>query len=66
MEFVVQFLLYTIGAYVAYIIADRVKTRNPGINVEPTLYAIGSVIFGYMWVMLFLFVKLALYNSKNK
>ena len=66
MEFIVQFLLYAIGAYVAYIIADRVKTRNPGINVEPTLYAIGSVIFGYMWVMLFLFIKLALYNSKNK
>lgn len=65
MEFIVQFLLYAIGAYVAYIIADRVKTRNPGFNIEPTLYAIGSVLFGYMWVMLFLFIKLALYNSKK-
>ena len=44
MEFVVQFLLYAIGAYVAYIIADRVKTRNPGINVEPIAYSVGSTL----------------------
>lgn len=66
MEFLAQLLVYAVGAYVAYFIADKVKTSKPSINVEPVLYAAGSVLFGFLWVMLFLAIKLALYNNKNK
>lgn len=65
MEFLLQLIVHGLFAYAAYIIANKVKTSKPDINVEPVLYAIGSVIFGFLWVMAFLAIKIALYNDKK-
>lgn len=66
MEFLVELIVYGLFAYAAYMIADKVRVKNPEFNVEPALYAVGSVIFGFLWVMAFLAIKYAWWVNKNK
>lgn len=64
MEFILQLIVYPLFAYAAYRISDKARIKNPDINIEPVLYAIGSVVFGFLWVMLFLAIKVSIYNRK--
>lgn len=66
MEFLLQVIVYAICAFIAYKTAKKVKDMNPGFEIRPELYAVGAVLFGFIWVLLFLAIKYAIWNNKNK
>lgn len=65
---------YTIGLVISYVllaglsyfVAHKAVEKNPGINVNPVLYAVGSLAFGALWVMAFLGCKVLWFRNKQK
>ena len=57
---------YILWAGLSYFVAHKAVEKNPGINVNPILYAVGSLAFGALWVMVFLGCKVLWFRSKQK
>ena len=64
MEFAVV-LAYLMWMLVDYMAAKAVKNNNKGININPTLYAVGAFLFGGIFPLIFLGCKL-LYWKHNE
>ena len=58
-------LAYVLWAAINHQAATCVKQKEPGINVNPNMYAIGSILFGGIFPLLFLFIKYFLYKNRN-
>lgn len=50
----------------SYFAAHKAVEKNPGINVNPILYAIGAVALGALWVLAFLGGKVLWFRNKQK
>ena len=57
---------YVLWAGLSYFVANKAVEKNPGINVNPVLYAVGSLAFGALWVMAFLGCKVLWFRNKQK
>lgn len=57
---------YILWAGLSYFVANKAVEKNPGINVNPVLYAIGALAFGALWVMAFLGCKVLWFRNKQK
>lgn len=55
-----------IGAGVSYFVANYYVKENPGIKMEPALYALGGFFFGFMLPIAVATVKMFLYRDKQK
>lgn len=55
-----------IGAVVSYFVANYYVKENPGIKMEPALYALGGFFFGFMLPIVVATVKVFLYRNKQK
>ena len=65
METLVFLLALVFWSCASYFIAKKVKEKHPSFNIEPMMYATGSLLIGFVWVMLFLGVKFIAWNSKQ-
>lgn len=64
MEMFLEVFFMVLFAFAAYKIAEKTGKDNPGLRVEPALYALGSAVFGFIWVMAFLICKVYLHHKK--
>ena len=64
MEVFFEVFFTVLFAIAAYKIAEKTRNDNPGLRAEPALYAIGSAVFGFIWVMAFLICKVYLHHRK--
>lgn len=64
MECILTVLAYVLWAFINHQAATCVKQREPGIDVNPNMYVIGSVLFGGILPLLFLFAKYFLYKNR--
>lgn len=64
MECILTVLAYVLWAVINYQAATAVKQKEPGIDVNPNMYVIGSILFGGIFPLLFLFAKYFLYKNR--
>lgn len=55
-----------IGAVASYFVANYYVKENPGIKMEPALYALAGFFFGFMLPIAVATVKMFLYRNKQK
>ena len=64
-----EFTSFIIGiiiwGLINYFAAKYISDKNPGLDVNPTYYVVGTVLFGGIWPLLFLFVKYLIWRNKN-
>ena len=64
MEKLLVLLAYVLWAVINHQAATSVKKREPGIDVNPNMYVIGSILFGGILPLLFLSAKYFLYKNR--
>lgn len=64
MESLLTILAYVLWAVINHQAATAVKQKEPGIDVNPNMYVIGSVLFGGILPLLFLSAKYFLYKNR--
>ena len=55
-----------VGAGVSYFVANYYVKENPGIKMEPALYALAGFLFGFLIPIAVATVKMFLYRDKQK
>ena len=55
-----------VGAGISYFIANYYVKKNPGIKMEPALYALAGFLFGFIVPGVVATVKMLLYRNKQK
>ena len=56
----------TFWPVVSYFLANKAVEKNPGIQINPILYAIGALALGGLWVLTFLGGKVLWFRNKQK
>lgn len=65
-EFVSFIVGLIVWSLVNYFAAKYISDKNPGLDINPTYYVVGAVLFGGIWPLLFLFAKYLVWSNKNK
>ena len=55
-----------IWGVIAYLIANKCKEKYSGLDVEPTLYFLGTVLVGIIIPMIYLAIKVNSYKKYSK
>ena len=66
METVITIIASLIWAFVDYKAAKYLMDKNEGFEVMPELYALGAILLGGLWPLLWLTGKFFLWHKKNK
>jgi hypothetical protein len=66
MEVVVTIIASLIWAFVDFQAAKYLMKNHPGFEVMPELYALGAMLLGGLWPLLWLAGKFLLWHNKNK
>lgn len=66
MEVAVTIIVSLIWAFINFKVAQYLMKNYPGFEVIPELYALGAIIIGGFWPLLWLTGKFLLWHRKNK
>lgn len=66
MEVAVTIIVSLIWAFINFKVAQYLMKNYPGFEVIPELYALGAIIIGGLWPLLWLTGKFLLWHRKNK
>lgn len=66
MEYIITILATFAWAVVDYKAAEYLMEKHPDFEVDPGLYAIGAILMGGLWPLLWLIGKFLLWSRKGK
>jgi hypothetical protein len=66
MEVAVTIIVSLIWAFIDFKAAQHLMKNYPGFEVMPELYALGAILLGGLWPLLWLAGKFLLWHNKNK